>query len=407
MTREDAVDFLVSRRFSAPTVKQANLGAIKNWFVNDLSRAQQGALLGALGGGGIGLVSILASDDEDRSWWGDTVTVVLGGGAAGLGAGALIGALQNRAKNVKDKREWFDEHKVKGVDDIANALHRGDIAEKDLESLTELDPSLGAEIKTVERELAANKDWNLFSGAKDLMTPDTGSTAADAALLGVAGRQGAKDVAQVGGRVRTGQPRYSIDPSDLERVKHMALAKTKDGFTNPASKARLDAFLKENLGMDPKIRSYWIDGDTSASKAFYEALKKDKGAYRKVQGLIHELVEANPDFNPNVMRSGDRSILGGILDKDWTGGSKQLNRLSGQGPLKRLPSFYGGSVPKQYTGSAPTKATKALKGLAGAAPYLAPAIGTGISGALGSGGAASDSEAQKIQEAFEAYKKKN
>ena len=406
MTREDAVDFLVSRRFSAPTVKQANLGAIKNWFVNDLSTAQQGALLGALGGGGIGLVSNLASDDEDRSWWGDTLTGVLGGGAAGLGAGALIGALKNRAENVKAKREWFDKHKVKDVDEIIGAHVRGEISQEDLAALTKLDASVYADVKNRVDELA-NKDPNLLPWtAQQILDPDTGSTAVDAALQGVLLRQGVKDVAQAAGRVRTGHSPYSMAPGDLERIKHMALAKTKGELTNPAAKARLDAFLAENPGMDSTIRSYWEGADTPASKGFYEALKKDKDAYRKVQGLIHGLAEANPDFNPNVMRSGDRSILGGILDKDWTGGSKQLNRLSGQNPLKRLPSFYGGSVPKN-TVDVPTGKVKSLKGLAGAAPYLAPAIGTGISGAFKSDGPASKSEAQKIQEAFEEFKKKN
>ena len=122
MTREDAVAFLVSRRFSAPIVKQAQQpsagGALKKWFGN-LSTAQQGALIGALGGGGIGLVSSLSSDDKDRSWWRDSLTGALGGGAAGLGAGALIGALRDRMKTPDSVQNLHSQAGTEDTKEIA------------------------------------------------------------------------------------------------------------------------------------------------------------------------------------------------------------------------------------------------------------------------------------------------
>ena len=66
MTREEAATFLANRRFAAPVAKRAAFtksAGIGEWFGN-LTTAQKGALLGSLGGGGIGLVSNLSSDDE-------------------------------------------------------------------------------------------------------------------------------------------------------------------------------------------------------------------------------------------------------------------------------------------------------------------------------------------------------
>jgi hypothetical protein len=94
---EKAADFLAHRQVGAryvqlPPLSKAAEGPtfLQNLGqrFTDMSSPAKGALIGAIGGGGIGAVSSLFRKDK-KHWMRDALTGMVAGGGAGLGAGAL------------------------------------------------------------------------------------------------------------------------------------------------------------------------------------------------------------------------------------------------------------------------------------------------------------------------------
>lgn len=396
MTREEAVDFLVSRRFAAPSVKKAahtKAGGIKDWF-DSLSTSQKGALLGALGGGGYGLISGATDDEEEGSpWWRSTLTGALGGGAAGYGAGALLQALNTMSQQSQAESTLAD---MGDASEVIQKVQAGDPdALKLWDSLTDSQRSKYWTAATESDGVVSN----LFDlGADAVFQPDAFGDSAPAmaaglTLSGAPLAEAARDAASLyRGR------RYNVGAPQLMEVNRLInLPKGTDGFELGGQR---QAFI-DALGADTPVGKYFSSPDSGKpSKAFYEALRDPKsGLDKKLQDALKSfyVAEGVPDtLKQNaLMSSADIGF----------GGSRQLRQGAGQ---RLLPNTF----------TAPTKPLKPegwnLKGKARkGAMYGLPGIVAGattlLSELFGGGGmdAQQQSEAMQADAARRALLKQN
>jgi hypothetical protein len=423
MTREEAATFLANRRFAAPVAKRAAFtksAGIGEWF-KDLSNAQKGALLGALGGGGIGLVSNLASDDEDRSWWRDSLTGVLGGGAAGLGAGALIDALKART-DTQDKLQTFYEGagvSPGDTEELANYYKTLD-PEAQRAAHTELlglDSSAAAEVVQLldtRRQQPGTVEWlsNLASQGvvpeqADLDKPLTYPLFGATGVLGAAATKDFSHLLQTGAGSK---PRYSIAPNQLTDIRARLSEKLpkSDDLKYPGAADRFKALTKDLDAAHP-VRKFFegIGEDRLAAPGadYYSGLsgKDNLKAMQKHQAMISDLVEqikmVDPEFNPQILRSGDKSIRNIISRGKYGPASKQLDQLvhgKNFGNMQRNP-FSGGATRPLNIPPATSWQGRLGRGAGRGIPYALPGVISLIGGAFG-GDAPSASQAGTIYE---------